>query len=1213
MSAFAPRFLSLLFLLIAGSSWAAITVTPSAPDNPAAQAQLAENYGKLPLSFEENEGQTSDKVKFFSRGPGYSLFLTPDEAVLALRKPEPRSTRHAHEPPPVRMAHATPKTQEGAVLRMRLAGAREPARILGRDRQPGTVNYLKGRDPGQWRTGVATYGKVEYQGVYPGVDLVYYGNQRQLEYDFIVAPGADPNRIRLSFAGDGDKTVAPRLDGNGDLLLPTGAGEVRLHKPVVYQDIDGRRREIDGRFVVFPALSENQGERRVGFQVAEYDRARPLVIDPVLVYSTYLGGSGSDEGSDIAIDSAGNAYVAGITYSADFPVVNAKYPKRRGGDDVFVVKLSADGKRVIYSTYLGGSNEEHGGYYSSQKYAHIAVDRFGNAYVAGRTYSADFPVINAKYPQLRGNGDAFIVKLSADGQRLVYSTYLGGSDWDLASGIAVDGSGNAYVTGLTWSNDFPTANAKYDHMGGTRYTDAFVTKLSADGQRMIYSTYLGGSSYDEGWNIAVDGLGSAYVTGTTDSEDFPAVNAKYFRNMGWNDAFIVKFSANGQEIVYSTYLGGSGDDYGSGLAVDNVGNAYVTGDTYSIDFPTVNAKYPKLWGQIDAFVTKLSANGQTVIYSTYLGGSNDEVGIDISVDGVGNAYVTGSTDSPDFPTNNAQYQRLKGASDCFISKLSSDGQRLLYSTYLGGYYDYSADVGSGIAVDSIGNAYVTGLTTAPDFPTSATNSKIVSYDSTYNGGSGDAFVVKFANYALTVAKSGTGQGTVANSLGTINCGTTCTKTYAQPTSVTLTATPAANSRFVRWEGSCTGTTATCTLTVNEGKRVTAVFDSTLPLDAKPLIDSLTWLKQRMIAKVDADIATTARAFGDSKNLQRSLVWSDWLGTLFDLITGTLSTIATSLDIASEAKATLTNGIQAADSAYKAGIWIYTAQNLYQTLTEDGEKLQLAIDGPAYSTAVKTMLQNAYDNACVVVLGKCADFDQGVYETVIKNSLNQASTSMVLTLHRSSDIKRRKFEAVKGVLPAELRIARKLQGLIDALKAKGTVPAAFPMEATLDMLKLTREQVIRSQQSGTVAAYWSLLDNAGQKVWHSEKVSLGRIGDWERLRGVAVGHFIDDTTLAMQSVVNTAQDSIVNATTLAVTQKFKLPDGLEVWFDSHSILTTMTDMQLSSLKKTGTLTSRKAIDYAPEQMLNSLGEELADLWMIADDIANRIAQQAQVSP
>jgi pimeloyl-ACP methyl ester carboxylesterase len=726
------------------------------PEAAAARVKLAENYGKLPLRFEQNQGQTASEVKFLARGAGYSLFLTQDEAVMSLRKaPESASpgsenaTKGAKpvgaegkprlaKPPVDRKAGET----QGSVLRMRLAGTREMPRILGRERQAGAVNYLKGRDPGQWRTGVAAYGKVEYQSVYPGVDLLYYGRQGQLEYDFIVAPGADPGLIRLSFAAndaEGERALAPRLDAGGDLLLSTAAGEVRLRKLVAYQMIDGQRREVNGRFALWPpspssSTQEGRGDgvMQVGFSVDDYDRERPLVIDPVLAYSSYLGGRNADDIDGIAVDDDGDIFVTGCSYSPDFPVLNAIYPRLWGDEDVFIIKLSADGQRAIYATYFGGSNSDCSG--------DIAIDSAGNAHVIGTTHSIDLPTVNAKYPYLTGFYNAFVLKLSSNGQSVSYSTYIGGRCEEIGNGIAVDQSGNDYITGWTCSDNFPLVNALYNN----KRMLGFVVKLIDNGRTVEYSTYLGG----EGNDIAVDNMGNSYITGQVRADDiFPTINAIYPNFGGVWDAFSVKLSNNGQKVIYSTYLGGSGQDIGYGIASDYAGNAYVVGDSLLndsgslADFPVVNAKYPYFSGYRNAFVTKLSSDGQTMVYSTYLGGSDGDTAHAIATDSMGNAYITGGTQSADFPIVNAINNRLSGSSDGFVTKLSPDGQTIGYSTYLGGT---DSDSGYDIAVDGKGSVYVTGVTNSTDFPTSATDPQIISYDPTYNGG-GDAFVVKITD------------------------------------------------------------------------------------------------------------------------------------------------------------------------------------------------------------------------------------------------------------------------------------------------------------------------------------------------------------------------------------------------------------------------------------------------------------------------------------
>ena len=476
-----------------------------APD--ARQLRLAEAYGKLPLGFEANSGQTNPQVKYLSRGPGYSLFLTDSEAVLALRgtaKGEPvrnlfQGTREA----------AT-LDSDTAILRMKLLGANRAAAVTGLDELPGTSNYFIGDDPTRWRTNVANYGKVRFSGVYPGVDLLYYGNHRQLEYDFVVAPGAAPSAIRLDFSG----AEQMQIDSTGELRLHTRTGEVRWHKPMLYQEIGGVRQTVDGRYV-------QQGKTVVTFEVHSYDHAYPLVIDPVLVYSTYLGGSNAD-GSlfflpvGIAVDRNGNAYVTGGTGSPDFPTTVGSLQTAYGTNiDAFVTKFNPAGSTVVYSTYLGGNDSDAGDA--------IAVDSSGNAYITGQTRSADFPMANPFQATLAapftGTADVFVTKLNPAGSALVYSTYLGGNGNDSSKGIAVDNIGDVYIAGGTNSTNFPTANAFQSICHGC--SDAFVAKFNSSGSALIYSTYLGGSKSESATGIAADSNGNAYVTGGTSSSDFP--------------------------------------------------------------------------------------------------------------------------------------------------------------------------------------------------------------------------------------------------------------------------------------------------------------------------------------------------------------------------------------------------------------------------------------------------------------------------------------------------------------------------------------------------------------------------------------------------------------------------------------------------------------------------------------------------------------------
>jgi hypothetical protein len=610
----------------------------------ALKAEIESNYGKLPLSFEANQGQTDSQVKFLARGRGYALFLTPTEAVLSLAKPQAQA--HAET-----SATSSPEAS-GTVLAMQLSGANPEPQVTGNDALPGRVNYLRGKDPAHWHTQIPTYAKVAYEGIYPGVDLVYYGNQGQLEYDFVVAPGADPGALKLVFRG------ADRIEikAAGELVLSTASGDIRMHAPVIYQETAGVRTTVAGGYV----LKEPQ---QVSFEVAAYDTSRPLVIDPMLVYSTYLGGSGFDRGDGIAVDDGGNAYVTGGTISADFPTVNAVQPAFAGGEtDAFVAKLTPNGGQLLYSTYLGGSGFDNG--------FEIAADNSGNAYVAGGTASADFPTVNAVQPAFAGGeNDAFVAKLTPNGGQLLYSTYLGGRNNEFGFGIVVDIRGNAYVTGFTASTDFPTVNAVQPALGGD--IDAFVAKLTPNGSQLLYSTYLGGNGFDRSFGgIVVDVRGNAYVAGGTASTDFPTVNAVQPAIGGESDAFVAKLTPNGSQLLYSTYLGGNGGDESFAIAVDNSGNAYVTGSTASADFPTVNAVQPALGGDIDAFVAKLTPNGSQLLYSTYLGGSGFDSGFEIAADDRGNAYVAGRTASTDFPTVNAVQPAFAGGEeDAFVAKL----------------------------------------------------------------------------------------------------------------------------------------------------------------------------------------------------------------------------------------------------------------------------------------------------------------------------------------------------------------------------------------------------------------------------------------------------------------------------------------------------------------------------------------------------------------
>jgi hypothetical protein len=672
----------------------------------ATKARVSEAYNKLPLSFEENHGQVDTQVKYLSRGSASTLFLTQTEAVLTLQ------------------------ASSMSVVRMKLQGANRSPSISGENEMSARTNYFIGNDPQQWHGDVAQYERVRYAEVYRGIDLLYYGQQQSLEYDFEVGPGADPRRIVLGFKGVRHLKIER---ATGDLLLETASGEIRQGKPMVYQEVDGERREVECRYVL-------KGKRKVGFQLGAYDQRKKLVIDPVLTYSTFLGGSGSDIAYAIAVDAVGNAYVTGTTESVtNFPVLNAYQTTGQDLENVFVTKLNTNlsgTAALLYSTYLGGSDYDRG-------YG-IAIDSTGNAYVTGLTNSNNFPTLN-QYQTNQNFTDVFVTKLNTNlsgTASLLYSTYLGGSNFETGHAIAVDSTGNAYVTGETGSTDFPILNQYQTLLG---FNDVFVTRINTNlsgAASLIYSTYLGGTNgTDIGYGIAVDTVGIAYVTGFAQSSNFPLLN-QYQTDQDYEDAFVTKIDTNSSgaaSLVYSTYLGGNSTDYGYAIAIDSTGNAYVTGRTNSTNFPILNqyqtnpdSTYPNV------FVTKLNTNisgTAALLYSTYLGGSSYDYGYAIAVDPSGNAYVTGKTESSNFPILNSTQTYQGGLSEVFVTKLNtnlSGAASLLYSTFLGGIRE---DVGNGIALDVVGNAYVTGNSSG-SFPTTPNRFQ------TFQGGFQDAFIAK---------------------------------------------------------------------------------------------------------------------------------------------------------------------------------------------------------------------------------------------------------------------------------------------------------------------------------------------------------------------------------------------------------------------------------------------------------------------------------------
>jgi hypothetical protein len=671
----------------------------------ATQAHLTAAYGQLPLSFEVNKGQTDPRVNFLTQGAGYTAFLTPTSAVMEL--------------------------QQGSgsnVVTMKIVGAKAGSHAVGLDKQVGVSNYFMGNDPSRGHTNIANYAEVSYKGVYRGINLVYHGDQQQLEYDFVVQPGASPGAIRLAFGG----AVGKSLDAQGNLVLHTSGGDMVEHAPIAYQIVNGVQQAVASRFVL------GRGGQ-VSFQVGRYDHSKPLVIDPVLSlsYSTYLGGTGAlTKGDGIAIDSSGDVYVTGTTLSPKFPTTKGAFQTSGAfiktiGLGGFVTKFNATGSALVYSTFLGGIVP-----------AGIAVDSAGDAYVTGTTYDAP-PLKNAFQATAGGGGDAFVTKLNASGSALVYSTYLGGSGQDSATGIAVDGSGDAYVTGDTVSTNFPTTPGSLQPAMGA--LEGFVSELNPTGSALVYSTYLGGSAETYANGIAVDRSGNAYVTGWSPSSNFPTTPGA-FQSGSSGGAFVAKLNARGSALLYAAQLA---DGKGSSIAVDGSGNAYVTGIAVSPDFPTTAGAFQTTFGTpTDTFVTELNAAGTALVYSTRLGGSGGASFLAsfpgcIAVDRSGNIHVTGITGSTNFPTKNALQATFGGGQfDAFVAEINPSqvgAASLVYSTYLGGS---DQDEAYGIAVDGSGNSYVTGFTFSSDFPTKNAYQPQRTAQTTKHAAIGDAFVTK---------------------------------------------------------------------------------------------------------------------------------------------------------------------------------------------------------------------------------------------------------------------------------------------------------------------------------------------------------------------------------------------------------------------------------------------------------------------------------------
>ena len=842
--------------LVQPLAWRAALGEPAArtPASAKTRTRVLEAFGRAPLHFEPNRGQAAEPVKFLARTPGYQLYLTSAEAVLALRG------RGMDQP---------------ATVRMQLVGEKvnpQPT-VEALEALSAHSNYYLGNDPQRWRTEVPHFAKVRYTQVYPGVDWVLYGNPRQLEYDFVVAPGADPQAIKLSFAG----ADALRVEANGELVAAAAGREVLHSSPTIYQNVNGEKREVSGRYVL---REDGANKPVVGFEIAAYDPKLPLVIDPVIYFDvlvcTEQGCSNEDDfGWDITVDSIGNAYIVGFTASDSFlnsvgncntVACEPRWWKQafdktfNGVFDAFIVRLDIGGQ-PIYATYLGGSSYDYG-------YG-IALDNQGHFYITGSTRSTDFPVLNPFQATLKGTQDAFVAKFDVPTGQLIYSTYLGGATNTSGGGgvesgraMIVDHAGNAYITGYTNSTDFPVQGPFNPTQGGgdspfdptyNNLDDVFVTKLNPAGNGLVYSTFLGGSGDERGFGIVLDAAGNAYVTGYTDSPDFPNAGGltscatRLANHNNYEEVFVAKLSADGKALGYSTCFGGSRYDRGHGIDIDASNNVYITGytDSPNIEGATNLYSVDGRGFDLDAFLARLDQNGKPVVntitlqpaYFTYLGGNANDMGYSIAVDCCGSmgTYITGYTLSHDFPVMRPDSDNFSGTTAIFITRFDSPTGLLTYSSFFGGDRN---NYGLGIALDAALDVYVTGYTNssanfpAPlDFPDGD-----IPAASDYN-----ALVLKIAipfsdYFTVSVTGAGTGGGKVTSNPAGIACVVPdpavnpggvnfgdCVAAYVPNTKVTLTATPNSDSTFAGWNGGdCQGTSA-CVLAA-KNSQVTAYFN-----------------------------------------------------------------------------------------------------------------------------------------------------------------------------------------------------------------------------------------------------------------------------------------------------------------------------------------------------------------------------------------------------
>ena len=854
-------------------------------------SRWAETYGKLPMSFEENMGQTAREVRYVSHGGKYDLFLTSQEAVVALHPSGHLDFSPRHRFATIRALHEARRNARQAdrttVLRLELEGANPQTQIAGTDPLPGKVNYFTGNDPRKWHTDVPTYAKVKYSGVYPGIDLIFYGNPHSLEYDFIVAPGANPEAVALNVKG----ARKMRINSRGDVIVSVPDGEVVLQKPVIYQQAKGERREVAGGYVI-------ASNHRITFSVPNYDRREPLVLDPVLNYSTYVGGTSNDNAFGIALDSNGDAFIAGASSSTDFPTTsNAFMPQPLasnvgGAVAAFVAELNPAGNTLLYSSYIAGSTPGEIAF-------GVAADPTGKAvYVTGQTFSPDFPTTSTIAGFKTGtnagavNGTSFLVKLdptqATGANSFVYSTFIGGTNGtigDLGQAVAADSSGVAYVVGFTDSTPgntlatFPVVNGFQTTLNNSN-GNAFLAKIDTtkSANALLYSTYLGGNGVnfagggglgigDAAFGVTIDSSGKAYIAGSTSSTDFNTLgtaNGKFLTYPAGNTtdaAFFCQVDTTklaNLSLLYLTYLGGTGPDFGFAIALGPNNVAYLTGQTGSLNFPLSAGAFQTTGSASGVVFVSLIDTAQSVAnsltHSTFLGGNGGDDGRGIQADSQGNAYVAGATSSGDFPVSAGAFQPklATGAfGNGFVSKLDPTLSSLLYSSYFGGGGDANnqdLDTADGIAIDSSSppHAFIAGQTFSTNLPVAGT--PVAPLHAGLNGTASDAFVAKLSLIPTLTITPAAGS--------TIDFGTVQIGTTSAPQTVTLTNNTNASIAFT--SAALSGTNAADYAVTTAGCSPNIVVGT-------PCVVSITFTPT--IVAPPSEVATLTITDGDSTSPQ----------------------------------------------------------------------------------------------------------------------------------------------------------------------------------------------------------------------------------------------------------------------------------------------------------------------------------------------------------